>query len=822
MALHRVAYEAQRQQSVTALVVGDACSAYALYDRTNGPTLIVAWADGIVQRIADDVVDQGHAITALAIDNDVQLCHASRAGAVARQLDAASDGDGAFVCDVIDGDAEFVAWDGSGTMLALGVGRRIDVVRWFGGVADVLARLEGHRGRVTAAAFHAADAHLLTSTSEDRTFKVWDLRERQVLYQSTVLCASPLVALAVHPLERRLAVAAADGRVWVFQEDSQRQYKEAQAFQVPPKLPPRSTNEGRHSPLKDVVINSEPAWRRPPRVAADAEEEEGNASETPLALEFVTNDKCSRDVIVAVTCTKVYRIDVVSKEVLAIIDLAANDVGTAAYASLSRKAGRVGVAAAFEPLVFVGTVDAADILPAVPPALLQQTPPPRPPDAVSFFPRGSLPSNSPLVSEDIRTVRIKPKEVLSYEAFNKATRPASGSRVSRGDQPILFHSRIKSSGYGAEIKAKSSKDFAATKKKQPLPRAMAYPLGCGVLNQHQPQHDYSATTDGNVMSAVVSLACSADAKNLAVATTNGPAFILRLPVAKCKGAMAILGRAAPYCGTRVALDFSHDSRYLLTAGLSDTLEGKSAVGRVQIWPAAGTGGRCVDVPLLTMKRDSNTARWFYLDRFVAVAVPGAVQLHAYALGDGGPGSSRLVHEWQLEANGVHALGCVNSELSPLVIAAASNRSIYVLDAGTATTLRTIRDAHGKPAHSLALPVPSSATANVPQHAYDVFASASTDGSIALWDLRQDKCAARFTAHTNRREPVGISFSPCMRYLASGSEDKSAYIFDLRTAAPVARLRGHNDACSSVAFNPLFPQLATASYDGKIRFYTAPY
>mmetsp|Transcript_22264 Transcript_22264/g.77165 ORF Transcript_22264/g.77165 Transcript_22264/m.77165 type:complete len:280 (+) Transcript_22264:70-909(+) len=90
MALHRVAYEAQRQQSVTALVVGDACSAYALYDRTNGPTLIVAWADGIVQRIADDVVDQGHAITALAIDNDVQLCHASRAGAVARQLDAAS------------------------------------------------------------------------------------------------------------------------------------------------------------------------------------------------------------------------------------------------------------------------------------------------------------------------------------------------------------------------------------------------------------------------------------------------------------------------------------------------------------------------------------------------------------------------------------------------------------------------------------------------------------------------------------------------------------------------------------------------------------
>jgi WD40 repeat protein len=59
-----------------------------------------------------------------------------------------------------------------------------------------------------------------------------------------------------------------------------------------------------------------------------------------------------------------------------------------------------------------------------------------------------------------------------------------------------------------------------------------------------------------------------------------------------------------------------------------------------------------------------------------------------------------------------------------------------------------------------------------------------------------------------------------RYLASGSEDKSAYLYDLRMGTVLHRIRGvHGDAVMDVAFNPLHPQLATACLDGRIHFYS---
>ena len=94
-----------------------------------------------------------------------------------------------------------------------------------------------------------------------------------------------------------------------------------------------------------------------------------------------------------------------------------------------------------------------------------------------------------------------------------------------------------------------------------------------------------------------------------------------------------------------------------------------------------------------------------------------------------------------------------------------------------------------------------------------------DGVVALWDVRAARCAAKFANHTNRREPnVGCAFSPCLRYVACGSEDRAAYIYDVRTGTQVAKLPGHGDVVSGVAFNPIHPQFASVSYDGTARFY----
>lgn len=52
--------------------------------------------------------------------------------------------------------------------------------------------------------------------------------------------------------------------------------------------------------------------------------------------------------------------------------------------------------------------------------------------------------------------------------------------------------------------------------------------------------------------------------------------------------------------------------------------------------------------------------------------------------------------------------------------------------------------------------------------------------MKLWDLRAGKSIQMLTGHTNRGvQPVGVALSPCMRYAATGSEDRAVYVFDLR-------------------------------------------
>ena len=58
-----------------------------------------------------------------------------------------------------------------------------------------------------------------------------------------------------------------------------------------------------------------------------------------------------------------------------------------------------------------------------------------------------------------------------------------------------------------------------------------------------------------------------------------------------------------------------------------------------------------------------------------------------------------------------------------------------------------------------------------------------------------------------------------RYVACGSEDNRAYLYDVGSGKVVERLQGHSDAVLDVKFNPMHPQLVTACVDGKLRFFS---
>lgn len=60
----------------------------------------------------------------------------------------------------------------------------------------------------------------------------------------------------------------------------------------------------------------------------------------------------------------------------------------------------------------------------------------------------------------------------------------------------------------------------------------------------------------------------------------------------------------------------------------------------------------------------------------------------------------------------------------------------------------------------------------------------------------------------------------MRYIATGSEDKCAYLYDIRAGTYLHKLSGHTDVVSDVAFHPLSPHLLTASLDGRLRVFSS--
>ena len=184
------------------------------------------------------------------------------------------------------------------------------------------------------------------------------------------------------------------------------------------------------------------------------------------------------------------------------------------------------------------------------------------------------------------------------------------------------------------------------------------------------------------------------------------------------------------------------------------------------------------------------------------------------------GTYECAYQWNLSGQSITALSCLNTIQSPLLFAATSDKKLYVLDTSSSKILREIESPHDRSIHCISLPQPSQ-HCSINTSEYNMFTTSAIDNIITLWDLRQSTAIARYNNHINRRDNIGCSISPCLKYLVTGSEDRSCRIIDLRTLKEVNKLTGHKDVCMDAKFNPLFPQLVTCSLDGTVKFYIDP-
>ena len=418
--------------------------------------------------------------------------------------------------------------------------------------------------------------------------------------------------------------------------------------------------------------------------------------------------------------------------------------------------------------------------------------------------------------------------------------------------PVTFHRKIASSGYGKPPVMKLHAGGPSTLAARAAAAAAAGgPVGKGgaavLVRKYTPAEGpichlqvENSSAPRPLDSAAIRLAFSPDASRIAIAAADGTAAIQRLPTRRHSHVAppTLLGHRAAIS----SVHWSHSGRLLLTA---------SADGSACLWdvapdtkpPAAPllrfdhlthpprpgavptTAEALSNPPLSTEVRG---ARFFYLDTFVLLAAGSGLHLYSYALGPRTPThdatraaelrhSYRLQTRWPLSrAHHITCFAAANSFLSPLALVAGSDRSIEVVDLGTGQRILELNDAHERPVQLLRLHE-GSAAGDTPAAGHDLFLSAALDGAVKLWDLRSASCVRRLGAHVNRVHPIGAALSPCLRYVATGSEDRSAYLYDARSGGLIERLR-HSDTVVDVAFSPLYPQLATCALDGSVRFY----
>ncbi|KYO18746.1 WD repeat-containing protein 27 isoform A [Alligator mississippiensis] len=765
------------------------------------------------------LIGHHHSITAVSFGSKMDpllVCSASRDYVIVWNLDECTKKalQGITPCGIVIGTllgiVLYVRFSPDDQMVAACAGNRIYILNAKN--EAVLAELEGHLAPVTAAEFCTWEKNMLISVSEDRSFKVWDCCTGVLIYQSAVLTAFPLLSLFIDEEKKQIITGCADGQLWIFSLISGHNYRCVVHINVKKEIERFYSKTGKYlQQFGEIQNNFKLSGINDTRV-----EETVETSLPILRIEHC--DKPSHTdkeenffpAVIARylwigSSTGLFIINLANFEIEAALhykDYSDLSIQFAGSCVLTRKAvdGKVLclLTSMFESVIALLEISPTALMRAQKNEFLSYGKE----KCLLVIASCSLLPNSPLNTESLKK--------SSSKLTNKKT---LGPKGTMKDQPLVFHNKIKSSGYTS---APQMKMFSPNTKMKKTNKVLEWKNNCKRKNKEYPLENFPPTKSEREISAAgkpTSISCiqySGDGEQLACGLADKSLLVFN---SNLTGTPSVF---SGHDGAINSVGWSHNKKWLVSASEDKT---------VRIWSVCNTE------PALLLGREMfqrsvRFAQFYYIDKFILLCCGAEFHLVNCYLDISKDDLKRykqksvcnLVQKFPMASTvEITSLSAVNDFYSYIVLAAGSNRALEVFDLNAGCSAAVIPDVQSRSVHQICQNKGSAFSTQQPE-AYNLFMTSAIGDGIKLWDLRTLRCERRFEGHVNRCHPCGIAVSPCGRFIASGSEDKCAYIYEMHSSTFSHKLTGHTESVINVAFNPSSAQLTTATLDGKLQLF----
>ncbi|NXG70267.1 WDR27 protein, partial [Baryphthengus martii] len=548
----------------------------------------------------------------------------------------------------------------------------------------ILAELDGHLAPVTAAEFCTWEKSMLISVSEDRTFKasaysnffflkVWDYSTSKLIYQSGILTAFPLLSLLIDEENKQIITGCAEGQLWIFSLISDHNYrcvahinlkKAQEKFCNKVWKSGKEIGEGQNTSKLCKTNNLRP---------------EGSV-ETSLPILLIehcdflvcfhneenTYSALNTSYFWIGSSTGLFIINLANFELEAFLsykDYSDLSVQFAGSCALARKAvnGKVLclITSMFQDIIAVLEVNLAALV------RTQQN---------DFLLCGNENSLSVVARLNYFTIGVK-------------------SMVK--DQPLVFHNKIKSSGYTAAPRMTMFSPNNNLKKN----KVSKWKTSCKCKNKEYPlesdppiKYEKEISVTGKP-TPVCCIQYSGDGEMLACGLADKTALIFNSSLTDTCNIFA------GHDGAVNSVGWSHDKKWLVSASEDRTL---------RVWSV------CNNEPALILGKEKfpktvRFAQFYFIDAFILLCCGAEFHLLSFHLDTTKDDLKRykkrsvckLVQKFPMASTmEITSLSAVNDFYSYIVLTAGSNRALEVFDLNAGCSTAVIPDIHTRPVHQI--------------------------------------------------------------------------------------------------------------------------